>query len=148
MPNMYRGLYRGGGEGGAEVAFGGRLGQGVDVTAAEMKEEQGGQGGSEEEEGGTWREVNCDPPPTTPSSLHPPTPTAAKAPTQSATTQSVAALYAAHVTRTINSLPPNRKPSAFIAEPLSGNAGGIELPDGYLRWDFVTHKISLSSTPL
>jgi len=44
------------------------------------------------------------------------------------------ALYAADVQRVLGELAAaGRGPAAFIAEPLFGNAGGVVLPDGYLR---------------
>ncbi len=43
-------------------------------------------------------------------------------------------LYANCVARTVACLrAAGNSPAAFIAEPLSGNAGGVELPPGYLR---------------
>ena len=48
--------------------------------------------------------------------------------------QDAGTLYADDVRAVIGRLAERgRQPAAFIAEPLSGNAGGVVLPDGYLR---------------
>ena len=152
MPNKYRGLYRGdGGEGptngvgtgaGAGTGLGRLQGQEEEEGVKEREEREEGEEG-EGEVGWTWRSVDFEAsassplaqagaaaaPPTTPT----PTPTPATTTTTTTTPPSTAALYAGHVSVVIASLPDHRKPVVFIAEPMSGNAGGVELPEGYLR---------------